>query len=39
LTSVILTDIITKTMANSTSLVFNLYMDIWKIKWMNIWMN
>jgi len=34
-TFVTLPDIVTTTMTISTSLVFNLYMDIWKIKWMN----
>jgi len=37
LTFVTLTDIVTTTMTISTSLVFYLYMDIWKIKWMNEW--
>jgi hypothetical protein len=35
LTFVTLPDIVTTTMTIPTSLVFYLYMDIWKIKWMN----
>jgi len=37
LTYVVLRDIITTTMTISTSLVFYLYMDIQKIKWMKEW--
>ena len=37
MTSVFLTDIYTTTLTISTSLVLYLYMDIWKIRWMNEW--